>query len=219
MKLGIMQPYAFPYMGYYQLVSAVDHFVFLDDVNYIKRGWINRNNIIVNNAENMFTIPIANASLNKKINEHSVSLTYSEWKKDFYKTLEFAYKNHRFYNEVIDLIQLSLDDQTSLTQITTSSIKNICNYLDITCNFALSSELKIVTTREQRILDICKVVGADDYINPIGGQALYSKDHFELEGIKLSFLKTNYESKLSIIDVLMNNGKLSKKYLQEYSLL
>ena len=139
MKIGIMQPYVFPYIGYYQLVSAVDNFVFLDDVNYIKRGWINRNNIIFNGKEHMFTIPIANASLNRRINEHNVSQEYDTWKKKFYKTIELSYKRSIYYDEVIELIKSSLDDKNNILQISVESIKNICNYLEIKSFFECSN--------------------------------------------------------------------------------
>ena len=94
MRIAIMQPYTFPYLGYFQLINAVDTFVFYDDVNFIKRGWINRNNILVNGQGSLFTIPLLKASQNKQINE--VEVVFDEkWKNQFFKSIEYNYKKYR----------------------------------------------------------------------------------------------------------------------------
>lgn len=98
MKIAIMQPYIFPYIGYFQLINAVDKFIIYDDVNYIKQGWINRNKILLNNEDYLFTFPLKNASSYKKINEIELSENlYSKWKIKFFKTLE-VYKKHLIMN-------------------------------------------------------------------------------------------------------------------------
>ena len=91
MNLAVMQPYIFPYLGYYQLVNAVDTFVFFDDVNFINKGWINRNNILQQNQALRFTIPLMKASQNRLINEIELS-DYGKWRGDFLKTIEMNYK-------------------------------------------------------------------------------------------------------------------------------
>lgn len=219
MKIGIMQPYAFPYIGYYQLVFAVDKFVFLDDVNYIKRGWINRNNIQVNGSPSLFTIPVENASLTRKISEHRVASTYDDWRRNFYKTLEYSYKHAQFYREVVDVVHRTLDDKENLSHLCIESVLNVCDYMEVKRDVMLSSTLDVNTKREQRILDICKKLNGNTYINPIGGQTLYEKGFFESNDIELNFLQTNYMSNLSIIDVLMHHGKSSRNFLQEFSLV
>ncbi|MCM8813875.1 MAG: WbqC family protein, partial [Candidatus Omnitrophica bacterium] len=99
MKLGIMQPYIFPYLGYFQLIGAVDKYVIYDDVNYIRSGWINRNYIIVNRRQYLFTICIDHASPFKLINELTI-------KDDFVKlskTIELAYKKAPYFTEAFAL--------------------------------------------------------------------------------------------------------------------
>src|SRR5687768_13108726 len=104
MKLAIMQPYLFPYIGYFQLMHAADKFVVYDDVNYIKGGWVNRNRILVNGKPHMFTLPLKNAGSNIKINEIEVSGgELMKWREKFLRTLQQAYAKAPFKNDVIAL--------------------------------------------------------------------------------------------------------------------
>ncbi|MFW5701046.1 MAG: WbqC family protein, partial [Cyclobacteriaceae bacterium] len=105
MKLAIMQPYLFPYIGYFQLIHAVDKFVFYDDVDFIKQGWISRNNILLNNQFFTFTVPLVSISSNQKINRTEIHLhQYQNWRKKFFKTLNQAYKKAPFYKVVMPII-------------------------------------------------------------------------------------------------------------------
>ncbi len=103
MRIGIMQPYIFPYIGYYQLIGAVDKFVFFDDVNFINKGWINRNNILVNNKAYLFTIPLKDSSQNRKIRDISVADDGS-WKNKILKTLEQSYRKAPYFDQTLALI-------------------------------------------------------------------------------------------------------------------
>jgi len=193
MKIAIMQPYFLPYIGYWQLINAVDKFVILDDVNYINKGWINRNNILVNSNAKLFTIPLSEASQNKKINEISISDDV-KWIANLLKTIEYSYKKAPLFNQALPIIQdcVTFGDK-NLSAFIYNSTKNICNYLNIETQIIPSSsqynndDLKA----SARILDICIRENTDEYINPIGGTELYDKSTFLEKGINLHFLKTS----------------------------
>ena len=221
MKVAIMQPYFFPYIGYFQLVNSVDKFVFYDDVNFIKRGWINRNRILLNDKEALITIPLFKASQNKYINE--ISLFFNKQAKDkLILKIENSYKKAPNYDEVINLIKKIISaDISNISEYSANSVISVSNYLGINTNFFFSSlqspESKGMG-KADRLIHICKKLEADHYINSYGGRDLYTKSYFKSNQIDLSFIKTiDLEYKqfknafipgLSIIDVLMFNSKL-----------
>ncbi len=220
MKIAIMQPYFFPYIGYYQLINSVDKFLIYDNVAFIKRGWINRNKIYFNDSEYLFTIPLKNASRNRNINEHFVSDEFFKWKDDFYKTLNMSYGKSKNYNDIMDIVEKSLNYK-NISDITSSSLLLVSNYLNINTNFKKTSELENINSKKgERLIDICKVEKADIYINSIGGQELYSKDDFASKNLNLLFLKCNDPKEyVSIIDLLMKYGKDTKQFLNNYELI
>ena len=215
MKLAIMQPYFMPYIGYWQLMNAVDTYVVYDDVNYINRGWINRNNILISGSSYMFTIMLKKASQNKLINEIEILDDFSKLKKQ----IEFAYKKAPYYDRIIVLLNKIFDyPNKNLSDFLLNSMRVICEYLNINTTLIKSSDVKKDNTlhAESKILDICKVLKADEYYNAIGGQSLYNKDEFKTSGIDLKFLKpeimpykqfkNDFVAGLSMIDVLMFNS-------------
>lgn len=220
MKIAIMQPYFFPYIGYYQLINSVDKFIVYDNVSFIKRGWINRNKIYLNDSEYLFTIPLKNASRNRNINEHFVSDEFFKWKDDFYKTLNMSYGKNKNYSDIMDIIEKSLNYK-NISDITSSSLLLVSDYLDINTNFKKTSELENISSKKgERLIDICKIEKADTYINSIGGQELYLKDNFASKDINLLFLKCNDSKEyVSIIDLLMKYGKDTKQFLNNYELI
>lgn len=211
-----MQPYLFPYLGYFQLINAVDVFIFYDDVNFINRGWINRNRIVINNKANYFTVQLSNASQNKLIK----NIEFLDNRKKILKTIELAYKKAPFFDRVFPIIEECLNYETNkISELAIFSIIKICEYMGMKREFVKSSEKFFQTkglAKEERLIEICKLSGADTYINAIGGMQLYSKETFYEHGIKLLFLKSKpFEYKqltkefipnLSIIDVLMFNN-------------
>lgn len=233
MKIAVMQPYVFPYLGYYQLVNSVDKFIFFDDVSYIKKGWINKNNILVNNKVWLFTIPVKEASQNKLI--HQIELSdYFKWKDKFLKTLEMAYSKAPYYSATFDLI-LSVLNQSyqTIAELAQKSITEIAEYLELKIIFEKSSNIKYNTFAEsgqEKILDICKIQEATMYINPINGKALYNKEIFINNNIELCFIrmdelhyvqfsKEKFVPSLSIIDILMFNDKeVINQFLQKFTL-
>jgi hypothetical protein len=229
MKLGIMQPYLFPYIGYFQLINAVDKFVIFDDVNYINRGWINRNRILLNGREHTFTIPLDKASQNKLICEIELSPN-DKWKMKLLKTVTTAYKKTPEFNMAYPVLESIIDfENRNLSIFITNSLDRICNYFNIKTQI-IPSSLKYNTTQlkgQNKILEICCAEQATIYINPIGGIEIYQKKAFEEKQIKLVFLKSkqiNYDQFrneflpfLSIIDVMMFNTKDKiSGYLKEF---
>lgn len=235
MKLGIMQPYLFPYIGYFQLIHVVDKFVVYDDVNYIKQGWINRNRILNHKEPLTFTVPLSKAGSFAKINEVEINQKlYEGWKNKFLKTLELNYKKAPFFSESAELIHKVLSEQESksISKLAVASLLALCNHLGIQKEFVLSSTVynNQVLSGKDRVIDICKWENATHYINPSGGQLLYSKDNFRENGLKLSFikslpveypqLKNDFVPWLSIIDVLMFNPiEDIQSFLNKYELI
>jgi hypothetical protein len=221
MKVAIMQPYLFPYIGYFQLMNAVDQFVILDDVQYIRRGWINRNKILVNNSEFMFTFSLAKDSSRLNINQRFFSEDYLKEKEDILETIKRSYGKLENYRRISNLIEEILNVDTrneDISRMIARSLRLICNYLEISTPIIFSSELghHDGLKGEDKIIDINKQLNSNHYINPIGGMELYSEENFLKQGIQLSFLRPReiqYKQReefipgLSIIDVLMFNTR------------
>ncbi len=227
-----MQPYLFPYIGYFQLMRAVDKFVVLDDVAFIQRGWINRNRVLVNHRPHTFTIPIERASQNKLITELNIA-EQGGWRDKFLKTLTLAYKRAPFFESVYPSIERSiLYSGRMLADFIGNSLFELHRYLGLESELVKTSRAynNQNLTGEERILDICRRENGNEYINPIGGTALYSSHRFADAGIALRFLKpetiryrqfgTEFVPSLSIIDVLMFNGsRRTAEYLNDYKLI
>lgn len=233
MKTAIMQPYFLPYLSYWQLISAVDCFVILDDVHFIKRGFINRNRILINGRPFLFSVPIKKASQNHLIKDTELCFEEKE-KRKFLARIENAYRKAPFFESVMPLIKRITEyEENDLTEYITNSIKEIMSYLDIHTVLLKSSRLEKDNscTGAERIMEICRCLGSDIYINPGGGRELYRHDVFAEHGISLLFLETRFEQvqyrqfgdefqeRLSILDILMFNAVNEVKgMLQMYEL-
>lgn len=234
MRIAVMQPYLFPYIGYWQLIHAADVFVLLDDVNFIKRGFINRNSILLNNEAYRFTVPLEKASQNKLISEMKLNFPLKE-KERFLARISNAYGKAPYYGAVIPLIRgIICNPEEDLTEYIAQSIREICTYLGIKKIFYKSSEIEKDSRfkGQDRIMEICKRLGAQEYINPCGGRELYSHAEFEKNDIKLYFLESRMERMiypqfensrfvpyLSVIDILMFNlPEKIREFLDEYDL-
>lgn len=229
-----MQPYIFPYIGYWQLINMADTFVILDDVNYIMRGYINRNSILLDSKAHMFSIPMDHPSQNKLIMDTRLRFN-KEDKERFLKMIYFSYRKAKCFEQTYSLIeQIIMNEECDLTGFIENSFRVLCEYMDIHTIFQRSSRIPKDNTLkgEQRILEICKKMNADVYVNPIGGVDLYHADSFAEEGIQLYFLnmkqdevvyqqfKNQFVGNLSIIDALMFNTREEMSgLLQKYELL
>lgn len=232
MKTVIMQPYLLPYLGYWQMITSADTFVLLDDVNFINRGWINRNNILLNGSAHLFTLPLINASQNKLINEIDIT-TDKKVKEKILKTFETAYKKAPYFNDVFPLLtDIFLYDNHNLKYFLLHHFDVIFRYLNINVPMICSSDIQKDNTlkAQDRIIDICHRLNTTHYINAIGGQELYDKKDFEREGILLSFIKMNnlsykqfknvFVPNLSIVDILMFNDRdIITHMLDKYNLV
>jgi len=228
MTLAIMQPYLFSYIGYWQLIKAVDTFVIYDDVNFIKKGYINRNNILANGKEQNFTLELIGASQNKLINEIKVGNN----SKKLIKLINRNYIKAPYFKDVFPIIEDILNqNQKNIAKFIGYSLRQISNYIDIETKFIYSSDIEKNNTLkgQDKVLEICKILNASNYINAIGGQKLYNKDDFNVENIELNFLETElveykqfkneFVAYLSIIDILMFNSKqVVKNMLGKYLL-
>lgn len=216
MTLGLMQPYLFPYIGYYQLAAAVDHFIFYDDVTFIKKGYINRNAILVEGQAARITLPIKNVSQNRLINEHLAT----EDIKTLLRTIEQSYRKAPYFSVVMPLIERVIGSQDrNIAHIAASSIALVFDYLGIKKNFSFSSTMVHDRSNksEDRVLAICHEMRVIRYINSAGGMDLYREHHFTQNGVELRFLKSlpisykqfdaDFVPYLSMIDVLMFNDR------------
>lgn len=226
-KVGIMQPYFFPYIGYFQLLNHVDQFVIYDNIKYTKKGWINRNRILVNGEAQYISIPLKKDSDFLNVNQRFLSDDFNVEKNKILNKIKGSYRKAPQYNVVLPLIEDIFNyNENNLFHYIFNSIKSINTFLDISTPLIVSSTLKLnseLYKSEEKVIEICKELKATDYINPIGGVELYDKQRFEKEGINLNFIKTQgveynqfgneFVPHLSIIDVLMFNDLDTVKYM------
>lgn len=232
-KIGIMQPYFFPYIGYWQLINSVDVFVVYDDVNYIKNGWINRNNILLNKSKHLVTLPLQGASSFSLINQIKMAPNLKV-KQKLLKTFSTAYSKAPNFSSVFPIIEETVCCESDfISDAIFYSIKKIAEYLNIDTEIVLSSSLLNKNNdlmAQDKVINICKLLNGNQYINSIGGMDLYNKDDFKTEEIDLSFIKPNlieykqfgsdFVPGLSIIDVLMfNSPEEIRKMLDSYELI
>ena len=226
MKLGIMQPYFFPYIGYFQLMNAVDEFVVYDNIEFTKKGWINRNRILVGGQDSFITLPLKKDSDYFDVRERFLADSWPSDRMKMLNRIRESYRKAPQFGSVYPLIEkciLFKDD--NLFNFILNSLSQTKEYLDIRTPFIVSSTITVDhdLKAEKKVIAICKARNADVYINPVGGVQLYNKDDFKNECIDLHFLKANdfeykqFENKfvpwLSIIDVMMFNAK---KEINEY---
>lgn len=232
-RLAIMQPYFMPYIGYFQLINSVDEFVIYDNIQYTKKGWINRNRILVNGKDYLITLSLKKDSDYLDVVDRELS---DSWSKDRIKMLNLiksAYNKSTQFEPVFDLISKCLNNpEANLFRFIYDSIVLINEYLEISTPIVISSSIEIDHSlkSQDKVIELCKKQKADNYINSIGGVSLYNKDNFNQSGIQLNFIKSNQISYnqftnkflpwLSIIDVMMFNSKEEiQKYLNNYTLI
>lgn len=228
-----MQPYFMPYIGYFQLISSVDEFIIYDNIQYTKKGWINRNRISVNGKDQFITIPIKKDSDYLDVSERMIS---DNWGKEKYKILNIIksfYGKAPNFKEAYGVIEDCLNiEEENLFNFIYETILIINNFLDIKTKIIISSDIDIDHNlrSKNKVIEICKNRNAEIYVNSIGGISLYDKEEFKDNGIILNFIKSNpikYQQSnsefipwLSIVDVMMFNSKEKiKEYLKEYTLV
>ena len=234
MKVAIMQPYFFPYIGYFQLINAVDVFVIYDSIEFSKKGWINRNRILVNDKDYVFTLPLKKDSDFLNVDERFLSDNWNSDKIKLLNKIKESYRKAPFYNDVIVILEdaLNYEDKNLFDFIKNSLIK-VLDYLEIKTKIIQSSEVDFDNSlkNQDKVIAICNAMNAKTYINPIGGIELYDKEVFKASGIELQFLKANpityqqygdeFVMFLSIIDVMMFNSveDIKKFITNEFQIL
>ncbi|PWF48908.1 WbqC family protein [Massilia glaciei] len=215
MRLAIMQPYFFPYLGYFQLIASVNKFVFYDDVNFIKNGWINRNRVCAAGAPRYITVPLSAASPFQKINQIMVQ-PGELWRKKMLEGMRHTYSKAPNFRGVFELFSEVLTaDEPSMACLAKNSVRAVSDYLGLQTEFVMTSAAYGNTglSGAARVIDICIKENATDYYNPPGGKELYDADEFTSAGLGLHFVtpqlpqyrqfSKEFIPGLSIIDVLM----------------
>ena len=216
MTVGIMQPYFLPYLGYWQLMAAVDRFVIYDNVKYTKKGWINRNRFLQNGAPEYFTVPLKGAPDSSTIAERELAADYDRDK--LLRSLAAAYRKAPRFTEVFPVVEQIVQARAAnLFEYLHHSLAVMKAFLEIETPMVISSTIAIDHDLQSadKVLALCQAMGADRYINPIGGQELYSGKAFASAGVTLEFLRSRtieypqlgapFVPALSILDVLMFN--------------
>lgn len=233
MTIAIMQPYLFPYIGYWQLINAVDTFVIYDNIQFSKHGWFHRNNILVNQKKTLFTIPIKQGSDYLDVRDRYLADNAEKQIKKIISQIENSYKKAPYFQVVFPIVQeIFLYHEKNLFEYVLNAVKNISHYLGITTPIIKSSSIQIDHTlkSQEKVISINQVLHATKYVNPIGGTSLYHPDEFRKAGIELKFLITDninypqfdniFETNLSIIDVMMfNSPEKISKMLTQYELV
>jgi hypothetical protein len=229
MKLGIMQPYFMPYIGYFQLIASVDQFIVYDKIKYTKKGWINRNRMLLNGKDAIFSLPLKKGSDSLDVVERELAADYD--RKKLLNQFKGAYSHAPQFESAYPIIeQIVLHEDNNLFGYINHSIVKLCAHLGIKTGIRISSEIDIdhELKGQDKVLAFCNGIGADIYINPIGGTELYSKRDFSLQGVDLQFIKSRdfkysqfgnqFVPWLSIVDVLMFNSKeiICSDYLSAY---
>ena len=232
MKIGIMQPYFFPYLGYFQLLNMVDKYVVFDNAPFANLSWGYRNRILINGAPGYFRVNPKKASQHKLFTEIEV-INDKKFKDQRIKALALSYGKAPYYKDVMPILEdFLLKDYDSLAQINIASNILVCSYLGIQTEILKYSELdcRKDLIREHRIYEICRALGGDEYVNAIGGLELYDFEDFRRHGIKLSLLRQDpitypqfgkeFVPNLSIIDTMMFNSVTDiQQMLTQYTLV
>ncbi|HEV7780587.1 MAG TPA: WbqC family protein [Chitinophagaceae bacterium] len=232
MKLAIMQPYIFPYIGYFQLINAVDTFVIYDNIQYTKKGWINRNRILVNGKDEYFTLPLKKDSDFLNIDQRNLADTFPQDRIKLIRKITEAYRKAPYFDLAFPLVNAIINtEEINLFRFIYRSVVQVCEYAGIKTDIVISSTVNIdhQLRNQDKVMALCQALGADIYINPVGGVELYSKETFKEKNIGLKFiqstpveypqLKHQHVPWLSMIDVMMFNSKEDiQKMLNAYTL-
>lgn len=211
-----MQPYFFPYIGYFQLIAAVDMFILYDNIKYTKKGWINRNRMLQDGKDVMFSLPLKSDSDSLDVCERELAVDFNRDK--LLNQFKGAYRRAPYFEQTFPLIeQIVRYEDINLFRFLHYSIVKICEHLGITTEIRISSDITIdhELKGQDKVLAMCAAVGAKTYVNAIGGMELYSKETFLKKGLELKFIKSlpfeyaqfgdAFVPWLSIIDVMMCN--------------
>jgi hypothetical protein len=219
-KIAIMQPYFFPYIGYFQLINSVDEFVIYDNIQFTKKGWINRNRILQNSLDAYVSLPLKKDSDYLLVKERFLADTWDGDRKKMLLRIAESYRKAPFFKETYEVLEgCIMYEDSNLFNFIFHSVQRLASYLLIDTKLTVSSSISIdhQLKSEEKVLAICKELEANTYINPIGGLSLYNRERFSSHNVELQFQKSNtidykqfnneFVPWLSIIDVMMFNSK------------
>jgi hypothetical protein len=232
-KLAIMQPYFLPYIGYFQLLNAVDNFIVYDKIQFSKKGWVQRNRLLLDGKDHLFSLPLKNDSDFFNIDQRYLADSYARERDRTLRIIKLAYNKAPCYSTAMPVIEECFYfDNKNLFQFVFYSIKKIKDYLEIPTNLIVSSDVTIDNglSGQDRVIALCNAMKAKVYFNAVGGRELYNKEDFAKYGIDLFFIKTNefsypqfgnrFVANLSIIDLMMFNSVDNiKAMLNNYELV
>ncbi|MBQ4771663.1 hypothetical protein F9U44_09155 [Pectobacterium versatile] len=231
-KYAVMQPYFFPYIGYFQLMAEVDVFVVYDNIKYTKKGWINRNRILLNGKDSTFSLPLKKDSDFLDVKDRVLSETFN--RDDLINKIRGAYRRAPYFKNVFPLLENIINYRDdNLFNYILYSLESIKGYLGLICDIKVSSSINIDHSlkSQDKVLAFGNALGAKSYSNPPGGISLYSQEAFSLHGMTLNFIQPNnivykqfdepFVAWLSIIDVMMFNSSDEVLHLitNEYELI
>lgn len=232
MKVGIMQPYFLPYIGYFQLIAAVDLFIIYDNIKYTKKGWINRNRMLLNGSDTTFSLPLKKDSDSLDVIDREISADFDRQK--FLNQIQGAYYKAPEFENIFPVVKKIVNyENSNLFQYIYHSVLVICNILDLNTKIITSSEISInhELKGQDKVIALCNSVNGSTYINTAGGIDLYSKEFFNDSGLQLNFIKAlpfdypqlgdKFVPWLSIIDILMFNTVTDIKniFLKKYQII
>jgi len=216
MRAAIMQPYLLPYIGYFQLIDQVDRFVIYDDIQFTKKGWIQRNRFLRNGEPVLFSLPLRKASDYLYVRDREISEAYNAPK--MIAQIANSYRRAPQFDQVMPLIEeIFGHTDTNLFGFVKHSVDRVCAFLGLKTQIIVSSSLGDTTAfkGQDRVLAICKALKATEYVNPIGGLNLYQASAFDAKGIALQFMRRTdlsyaqfshpFVPDLSILDMVMFN--------------
>ena len=218
MRLAIMQPYFLPYIGYFQLIAAVDLFIVYDNIQYTKKGWINRNRMLQNGKDVMFSLPLKSDSDTLDVRDRELAADFNREK--LLDQFKGSYRRAPYFAETFPLLeQIVRYKDANLFRFLHHSIIKTCEHLGVTTKIGISSSLAIDhdLKSQNKVLALCRAAGASTYVNAIGGMELYSKETFQENCIELKFVQSKpfeylqfgneFVPRLSIVDAMMFNSK------------
>ena len=216
MRVAVMQPYFFPYIGYFQLIRSVDLFILYDNIKYTKKGWINRNRFLLNGADSVFSVPLRKDSDFLDVKDRALADNFDRRK--LANQLREAYRRAPHFDQAFPVVESAImSPRENLFDYVRASVTDVCGYLGINTRITASSGIAVdpALKAEARVLALCKAVGASTYVNAIGGRKLYSREEFETNGIELKFVEPHaitypqfgepFVPWLSIVDMMMFN--------------
>ena len=236
MKLAINQPYLFPYLGYFSLIKHTDQFILLDEVQFIKQGWIHRNRVLAQEGGwKYIRVPLVKHHQTDRISQVRIN-NEEDWRSELLRQLIFYKNKAPYYGETMGVVEKALDIETdSIGKLNEHVLKIVCHYLGIAADIRLFTEMALAVkpaeAPDEVPLHICQSLGnVEEYWNLEGGAEFYDRRKFQQAGIEIKFLKMNlhqypqinkdFEPALSIVDVLMfNDPEQIRGMLEDYQLI